>query len=50
MKDKSRGKGCIGCKLVDGKTCHGCTHQQDIVKESRAIITESNGNAGEVNR
>ncbi len=33
-KDKSRGKGCITCEVVPGKTCEGCTHRDDIVKEA----------------
>ncbi len=41
MKDKSNGKGCIGCPVKTGKTCDGCTHRNDIANECKAILAEA---------
>ena len=38
IKDKSNGKGCVGCKYEKGKVCEGCIHRDDIVKDSKRII------------
>lgn len=35
--DKSRGRGCITCKVEKGKTCDNCTHREDLVNKCREL-------------
>lgn len=37
-KDKSDGKGCIGCAVDMVKTCKGCIHRDDLLAKLKVTI------------